>query len=77
MSTDRLTHAHEGALEECLDELDEIVERLGRFPPTLVALALRLHLEALLLMLIEHGISTRQEVRTFLRDLEHHTLSEP
>jgi hypothetical protein len=41
-----------------------------------VALALRLHLEALLLMIIEHGFSTKAEVRAFLRDLEEHTLSD-
>jgi hypothetical protein len=76
MTTDDLTQPDDVALEECLDELEAIVTQLGRFPPTTVALALRLHLEALLLMIIEHGFSTKAEVRAFLRDLEEHTLSD-
>jgi hypothetical protein len=76
MSTDGLTQICEDTLAECLDALDEIVARMERFPPALVALALRLHVEELLQMLIERRLVTRGEVRVFLQELEHNTLPE-
>lgn len=66
----------EQMLEECLDELDALLPRLTRFPPALVALALRLHLEALLQMLLETHLATRQDVRDFVRALEQQTLAD-
>ena len=73
-----MTHepqTHSGVLNECLDELDEIfLGSLTRFPPTVVAMGLRLHLEALMLLLLQRRISTRQEVRQFLQELEHNVL---
>jgi hypothetical protein len=75
MDNDDLSHPHEDALEDCLDALDEIVARMERFPPTIVALGLRMHLEALLVMLIEHRLASRQQVRSFLQALEEHTLA--
>jgi hypothetical protein len=77
MGTDELSHPHEDALEDCLDALDEIVARMERFPPTIVAWGLRMHLEALLAMLIEQRLASRQEVRSFLHALEDHTLAAP
>jgi hypothetical protein len=76
MTPHDLTHPDDPALEECLEELEAILSRAGRFPPALVALALRIHLEALLLMMIEQGFCSRGEVRAFLRDLEDQTLSD-
>ena len=76
MGTDDLSHPHEDALEECLDALEDIVARMERFPPALVALTLRLHLEILLEKLIERRLATREEVRAFLQDLEQNTLPE-
>ena len=76
MGTDRLTQACEETLDECFDAFEEVVVRMERFPPALVALTLRLHLEMLLGMLIERRLATRQEVRAFLQDLEKNTLPE-
>ena len=38
----------EALLEECIDELDAAVARLERFPAFVLALAMRVHLAALL-----------------------------
>jgi ribosomal protein S16 len=60
----------EFALEECLDDITDFVESLGRYPPVVLAVALRVHLETLLQTLLEGGACTRAEVRDFLRELE-------
>jgi len=61
-------------LQECLDDLDEVFLALARFPPNVVAMTLRLHMEALLLLMIRHRICTRQEVRRFIAEMEHQVL---
>jgi hypothetical protein len=60
----------EFALEECLDEITDFVVSLARYPPAVIAVALRVHLETLLQTLLENGACTRAEVRDFLRELE-------
>lgn len=64
----------EAMLEECLDELDTVILRLTRFPATVVAVALRMHLEVLLQTLLEARLCTSGEVREFVRELERQTL---
>jgi len=64
------------ALELCVDELDELLRRLDRYPPALRAEALRRHLQALLQRLLESRLSTRGEVRELLGELERQTLPE-
>ena len=61
-------------LEECLDELNEVMAGLQRYPPTVLAVALRVHLEALLQALLEGKECTREEVRDFIKELERDTL---
>lgn len=56
-------------LEACLDEIDQLVSMLDRYPPALLAMALRLHLEALLQAQLEAGTCTREEVREFVTEL--------
>jgi hypothetical protein len=63
----------EGAVEQCLDELNDFVDKL-HYSPTILAVALRVHLEALLLALLEAKICTREEVRDFVRELERDAL---
>jgi hypothetical protein len=66
--------AADGTIEECVDELDDFVGTLGRYPPTMLAVAMRVHLECLLRTLLERDLCTRQEVREFVQDLEREAL---
>src|SRR5882762_6370188 len=64
----------DGTVEECLDELNDFVATLGNYPPTVLAVAMRVHLESLLRALLERGQCTRQEIREFVKDLEREAL---
>jgi hypothetical protein len=64
----------EGTVEECLDDLNDLIGGLQRYPPTLLAVALRVHLEALLRSLLEEKVCTREEVREFIKELEREAL---
>ena len=66
----------DGTLEECLDEINDFVQTLDRYPPRMIALAMRAHLEILLRALLECDMCTRQELRTFVRELEQEVLEE-
>jgi hypothetical protein len=70
------THArHEDqVVEECVDELGEALRGLDAYPPTVIAVALRVHLEALLQTLLEAQVCTHAEVRAYLRELEREAL---
>jgi hypothetical protein len=63
-----------GTFEECADELNDFINTLERYPHTLLAFALRAHLSGLLQALLIHGRCTREEVTTFLQEMEHETL---
>ena len=66
----------DGTFEECIDELNDFVATLERYPPTVLALALRTHLASLLQALLVHGQATRAEIATFVAELErevHHS----
>jgi hypothetical protein len=64
----------EGTVEECLDELNDFVAGLRRYSSTVLAVALRVHLETLLQALLEEKVCTREEVRDFVRELERDAL---
>lgn len=64
----------EGTLEECLEEIDDFLAQQGRFAPTVLAVALRAHLESLLQALLTAGRCSREEVRDFVRELEREAL---
>ncbi|MBV8143375.1 MAG: hypothetical protein JO184_00105 [Gammaproteobacteria bacterium] len=61
-------------VEHCLDELNDFVAGLQRYSPTVLAVALRVHLESLLQALLEAKVSTPEEVRDFVRELEREAL---
>jgi hypothetical protein len=61
-------------VEQCLDELNDFIDGLRRYPPAILAVALRVHLETLLQALLEAKICTREEVRDFVRELERDAL---
>ena len=61
------TERNVGAVEQCLDEFNDVLAGLQRYSPTTLAVALRVHLEALLQALLEGKICTPEEVRDFVR----------
>jgi len=64
----------DGTVEECLDELNDFIAGLQHYPPTVLAVAMRVHLEGLLHALLEGKLCTREEVRDFVRELERDAL---
>ena len=72
----RNSTVEDGSLEECLDEINDFVQTLDRYPPRMIALAMRAHMEILLRALLEYDLCTRQELRAFVRELEHEVLEE-
>jgi len=64
----------EGTVEECLDELGEQLGRLERYPLAVLAVALRVHLQAALQVMLMGELCTRPEVRVFLKELEREAL---
>jgi hypothetical protein len=68
------TTPEDGTVEECLEELTQLLLRLGRFAPTVLAVALRVHLELLLQALLEGKLCTRAEVCAFVKELEREAL---
>jgi hypothetical protein len=64
----------EGSVEECLDELNDFIAGLERYPPTVLAVAMRVHLESLLQALLESKQCTREEIRDFVKELERDAL---
>jgi hypothetical protein len=63
-----------GTFEECADELNDFINTLERYPHTLLAFVLRSHLSGLLQALVAQGLWTREEVATFLGDMEQESL---
>lgn len=57
-------------VEECIEELDELVMSLDRYPPAAVAVALGTHLEGLLGALLDERQCTAEEIRELLREIE-------
>ena len=66
----------EGTLEECLDEMNDFVQTLTRYPPRMIAMAIRAHLEILLRAILECDLCTRDDVRAFVRELEQEVLED-
>ncbi|TLY95253.1 MAG: hypothetical protein E6K38_07910 [Gammaproteobacteria bacterium] len=70
-----LAHTRSDAtVEECLDELNDIIMGLQSYPPTVLAVALRVHLATLLQALLEAQLCSREDVRDFVRELERDAL---
>jgi hypothetical protein len=60
----------EAVVEECIQELDELVMSLDRYPPAAVAVAMSTYLEGLLGALLDEGQCTDADVRELLREIE-------
>jgi hypothetical protein len=64
----------DATVEECLDELNDFIIGLQRYAPTVLVVALRVHLSTLLQALLEGQLCTREDVRDFVRELERDAL---
>jgi hypothetical protein len=56
--------------EECIEELEEFVMSLDRYPPAAVAVAMVASLEGLLGALLDERQCTAEDVRELLREIE-------
>ena len=65
-----------GSFEECADELKDFINTLDRYPHTVLAFVLRAHLAGLLQALLFHGLWTREDIVTFLEDMEREALDQ-
>ena len=64
-------------VEECIEELDQLVMVLDRYPPAAVAVAMCTYLEGLLGALLDERQCTADEVRELLREIEAGVLQPP
>jgi len=58
-----------GSIEECIDEIGDFVIGMQRYSTTVLAVAMRVHLETLLQTLLAGKECTREEVRAFVREM--------
>lgn len=62
-----------GALEECLDDTEDFIGTL-RYPESVIAMSLRMHLAALLRAMVNSRLCTREDVREFVIAMEQEAL---
>lgn len=65
-----------GAIEECLDEMNDFVATLDRYPPTAVAVAMSVHLQTVLCALVDCDLCTPEQVKDFVQELERDVFAE-
>ena len=66
----------DAAVEECIEELEELVMSLDRYPPAAIAVAIGTYLEGLLGVLLDERQCTPEDVRELLREIESGVLGE-
>jgi len=64
----------DGTIEQCVDEIDDFIEKLDQYSPSVLALALRAHLGSLLRAMVDGHACSREHVRQFVLELEHEAL---
>lgn len=74
MSDEPADDADDSDIEECLDEIDEFIGTLQRYPDSVIAMSMRIHLAALLRAMVESRLCTREDVREFVVALEQEAL---
>ena len=60
----------EAVIEECIEELEELVMSLDRYPPAAVAVAIGTYFEGLLGARLDEHQCTADEIRELLREIE-------
>ncbi|MGH7997298.1 MAG: hypothetical protein ACREFX_13205 [Opitutaceae bacterium] len=68
--------AEDAVVEECIEELEELVMSIERYPPGAVAVAVGTYLEGLLGALLDERQCTAEEVRELLQEIEAGVLQE-
>ena len=63
------------SIESCMDAIGELVATLDRYDDATLAFGLRAHLSPLLQLMLERGACTREDARSFLRELEDEVLA--
>ncbi|MGH8288994.1 MAG: hypothetical protein ACREV7_08190 [Steroidobacteraceae bacterium] len=71
------TAGDDAVIDECTEELDELIMSLDRYSPAVVAVAMGACLGGLLGALIDESLCTSEEVRELLREIESGALQEP
>ena len=66
--------AKEELLLECLDELNDFLQTLDRYPPQMIALSMRVHLGMLLSVMFKCDLIERAEIKTMMQELEKEAL---
>jgi hypothetical protein len=66
----------DGAIEECLDEINDFVATLDRYPPATVAVAMSVHLQTMLCALVDCDLCTTEQVKDFVHELERDVCAE-
>ena len=74
MTEESGTGSPPGEIEECLEDIDEFLATLERYPDPVVAQSLRIHLAALLRAMVDNGLCSREDVREFVLSLEQDAL---
>jgi hypothetical protein len=72
----QVSTAAQGAIEECLDEINDFMATLEHYPPTALAVAMSVHLESVLRAMLECDLCTRQQVRELVQKLESEVLEQ-
>ena len=67
---DRTGFAVTSAIEQCVDDIDDFIETLAHYPEPVIAMALRVHLGALLRAMLDDQLCSREQVREFVAALE-------
>jgi hypothetical protein len=74
MTDESMADDHSGEIEECLEDLDQFMGTLQRYPDLVIAMSLRIHLAALLRAMVDNRLCSREDVREFVLALEQEAL---
>lgn len=72
-----IDQSDEAIVEECIEELNELVVSLDRCPPTAIAVAMGSYLEGLLGALLDEHLCTVDEIRDLLHEIESGAVQPP
>jgi hypothetical protein len=74
MTDESAADSPDAEIEECLEDIDELLGTLERYPDPVIAQSLRIHLAALLRAMVDNGLCSREDVGEFVLALEQDAL---